>query len=374
MKILKKIFIISSILLLFLLVFFGIYTIAFKKETVQKVQRDDTDGFDIENLMSEKMTNITSDSVISATIGPDGETVRYYDALDGRVWTMTLRGTNKEVLSGETRGVPENVKWSADGASAILTHADGTISVYNHATNVSSDLRSGMDDVVWAGVSGKIIYKYYDEASKERSLNIANADGSNWKKLADLPYRYTDFVQIPSSILAAFWPRAGSENASELFTVSTINAGEPKKIYSAVRGTDYLFSPDGKNILVSSPSADGSTITLGVMGASGQEYTDLMIPTLVSKAVWSRDGKSVYYALPNDVPDNTMWPTDYTEKKFYSQDTFFKLDVETGKKTRIIELDEIKESVDATGLFLSPAEEYLFFINRENDLLYRLNL
>lgn len=373
MGVIKKIFIVSTVLLLVCFVFFGIYMIAFKKNDVQMGENKRND-LDIVDIVSEKMTNITSDSVVAATIGPDGETVRYYDGVDGRVWTMTLRGTNKEIMNSESMGVPQDVKWSPDGSAAILIYDNGEVYVYNHTTNTKNKLRDGMDDVKWSGVSGKILYKYYDETTSERSLNIADADGTNWKKIADLPYRFTDFTQIPSSILTAFWPRADKDLVSELFTVGTVNIGAPKKIFSDLRGVDYLFSPDGKKVLVSSVDENGKNLTMGIMDANGKNYNDLMIPTIVKKAVWSDDSKYVYYALPSNVPENVVWPNDYTDKGFTTQDTFFRLEISSGKKTRIIELDDIKEKIDASALFLSPAEDQLFFINRINNLLYRLSL
>ncbi len=373
--IIKKIFIISSVLLLIVLVFFGVYTIAFKNGSDVKTKKETQKPIvDIEPIVSEKVINITSDPIVSATVGSDGETIRYYDAVDGRAWTMTTRGTNKEVLVAKTKGIPLKAQWSQNGESVILTYKNGEIYVYNHTTGVEHKLRDGMDDVVWAGVGGKILYKYYDKNTKERSLNIANADGTNWKKIANIPFRYATFVQIPSSILAAFWPTAKSNISTQLFTTSTIYEGEPHKIFEGKNGADFLFSPNGKKVIVSSVQNNGKKITLGVMDADGKNYNDLIVPTIVQKVVWSKDGKTVYYAQPNDVPSNVVWPDDYNTKKFTTHDTFYKMDVTTGKKERIIELDEITEQLDATDLFLSPAEDVLFFTNRVNGLLYRLNL
>jgi len=372
---LKKIFIISSVLLVTVLVFFGIYTVAFKKSDNIQVKKDDKENVvDVADIVSQKVTNITSDPIVSAAIGPDGDTIRYYDALDGRVWTMTLRGTNKEVLLSETKGVPKKAQWSSNGDQAIVSYDNGEIFVYNYATGTNNKLRDGMDGVVWAGTSGKILYKYYDETVKERTLNIANSDGTNWKKLANLPFRYTTFAQMPSSIFAGFWPTAEANTQTALFTTSTINESNPKQIFSTTYGTDFSFAPNGKKVLLSSVTESGKKITLGIMDNNGQNYNDLIIPTIIKKTVWSSDGKTVYYAQPNDVPKNIIWPNDYNDKKFTSQDTFYKLDIETGKKERIIELDEITEKIDAVDLFLNKAENVLFFTNRTNGLLYRLSL
>lgn len=374
--ILKKIFIISSILLLVALVFFGIYTVAFKpeKNIATKTKAVKGNESDITDVLAKKMTNITSDPVVSAIVGINGDTIRYYDAITGRAWTMTLRGTNQEVLSNETKGVPKSAKWSVNGESTILTYENGNIFVHNHTTGVDSKLRDGMDDVVWSGSSGKILYKYYEQESEERTLNIANADGTNWKKLADLPFRNTTFAQIPSSILAAFWPTADVHTNTELFTTTTINENTPKKIFSNKHGADFLFSPNGKKVLISSVSEDGQKITLGIMDDDGNNYIDFQVPTIVTKAIWSKDGNTVYYAQPNEIPSDVVWPNNYNDKKFMTQDTFYKIDTKTSKKSRIIELKDITEQVDATNLFLSPSEDMLFFVNRVNGLLYRLKL
>lgn len=373
MLLIKKIFIISTILLLVIVVFFGIYTVAFKPKNVMRdIVKDEGNDYlvDIEGVVSDKLTNVTSESVIAATVGPDGNTVRYISGLDGRVYTMTLRGSNKEVLYGETKGVPRDVKWSDGGTAAILVYDDG-IYVSNYTTQEIVRLRDGMDDVVWAGNSGKILYKYYDSTTQERSLNLANADGTNWKKIADLPYRYTAFTQIPSSILAAFWPEGHSATESAVHTVSTINDGQEKKIVSGGYGVDYLFSPNGKKILVSRINDDN--FNMGVMDANGENYVDLMIPTTVKKATWSKDSTTVYYTQPLDIPEGSVLPEDYNDKKFTTHDTFFRVNISDGKKERLIELENISEKIDAEKLFLSPIEDMLFFINRNNGLLYRIS-
>jgi hypothetical protein len=373
--IVKKIFIISSILLLIVIVFFGIYVIAFKPKDVtvagDVIEKVDTKKID--EVLSEKVDNITSDRIVSYSLGPNGDTIRYVDAVDGRMWTMTLRGTNREVLTQETSGVPSSARWSRSGESVIMKYADGGIYVYDVARNSKIKLRDGMDDVVWAQSNEKILYKYYDPKTSERTLNIANKDGTNWKKIANLPFRYTVFEQIPSSIFALYWPQEKADTATEVYSVNTVNDDGGRKIFAGVKGANFLAAPNGDKILVSSLTSEG-LMTLGVINSSGDGYTDLRVPTLVSKTIWSKDGKYIYYAQPIDLPQNAVLPDDYANGSIKTHDTFYKMEIASGKKERIIELDEIVEQFDATELHLSPAEDVLFFINRVDGLLYRINI
>ena len=113
---------------------------------------------------------------------------------------------------------------------------------------------------------------------------------------------------------------------------------------------------------------------LAIANDRGGEYKNLDIPSFVSKTAWSRDNKTVYYALPGNVPANAILPNDYNDKKFLSTDTFWKVNVATGEKSRIIPLDKIGGQYDASNLFLNSDESLLFFINRADGKLYKIGL
>lgn len=373
----KKIFIISTILLLATSVFFGIYYIVFKPKDavvseksaiIEKAQEKD-----LTDVLSEKITNITSERVLGYGFGPNGDTIRYVDVLSGKPWTMTVRGTNREEIPVQTDGVPMAAQWSVDGDGLVMQYADGTIAVHEISAQKKTILRDGMDDVVWSQIPGKILYKYYDAQSAERSLNFSNADGTQWKKIADLPFRTTRFVQIPSSIFALFWEQGAHDTTTELYHVSTATSGDPQKIFDGKRGADFVPSPTGERILMSVIN-DAGTTTLATIDVRGKNYTDLQVPTIVAKTVWAHDGMHVYYAQPTDVPQNAKMPDDYFAKKFTTHDTFYKMDVTTGKKERIVNLEAITQQFDAIDLRLSTSGDALFFINRADGLLYRITL
>lgn len=373
---LKKIFIVSTILLLLVGVFFGIYHFAFKatpNNTSEDATPQRAEEKSVADMVSAKVTNLTSDRVLGYGFGPNGDTVRYMNASDGRAWAMTTYGTNREELPVELDGTPVSAQWSVDGDAVLVKTDAGAWVTYEFSTQKSTVLRSGMDDVIWSQIAGKILYKYYDASSGERSLNFANADGTQWKKIANLPFRSTRFTQIPLSIFAIFWPQGTHDTPTELYHASTVSNDDVRKVFEGRRGTDYLPSPKGDVILLSTLT-DAGALTLATIDTRGHNYTELNVPTLVAKAAWARDGKHVYYAQPTDIPADAVMPDDYFAKKFMTHDTFYKMDITTGKKERIIDLEEITQQFDATDLRVSASGDVLFFINRADGLLYRITL
>ena len=98
------------------------------------------------------------------------------------------------------------------------------------------------------------------------------------------------------------------------------------------------------------------------------------VATFVSKSAWSKDNKSMYYALPDTMPANMILPNDYQDKKFNTKDSFWKFNTITGEKSKLIGADKMLIDIDATKLFLNADESMLFFVNRTDDKLYRIDL
>jgi Tol biopolymer transport system component len=172
----------------------------------------------------------------------------------------------------------------------------------------------------------------------------------------------------------SFWNRPNGLEKS-LFQATSFSGSNTRTLLSDRFGGDYLWSPDGEKVLVSSTQEKGtSKITLATINKNGGEFRSLVIPTIVSKAAWSLDGKILYYALPGSLPDNVVLPNDYFSKKLLTADTFWKLDFETGKRERLMEGSEIGIEFDSTDLFLSMKGDALYFLNRRDGKTYQISL
>jgi len=314
--------------------------------------------------------------VIAPVIRVEGNKILFYAALDGRVFSIDFDGTGKSVISSQVLGGLTDATWSGDHKKVISKFGSETKkSVYSYESKTGKALGTGMYNFVWSNLGDKLLYQFKN--GKTNELSSADWDGTNWKKITDVTFSRITIAPIPQTSLVSFWNYATSGEESTLLSVGILG-GEAKKLFGGKFGADYLWSSNGKKALVSFAEAqNGSKMNMGVINSDGTNFRDLGIPTLVSKCVWAPDGKTVFCALPGDIPGGSVMPDDYRDNKFKTKDTFWKVDIETGEKTRLIELDDLSKigvGFDATNLFLSDKEDILFFVNRVDGHLYRLEL
>lgn len=378
----KKLFIIFVVLFIISLIFLGVYYLAFQDDAENTIIKEPTrynkdapSERDAETS-NQFITQITQEAIIAPVITTGGGRIRYVNAENGSIEEIDLSGTNKETLFENNFTGIGAVAWSADREKILMqsvTNKD--YYVFDIKNNTKSPFKENVDTATWTTSGNRVLYKYFNTDNKERSLNIANADGSDWKKILPLTMRDASFTQIPRSASVLLWNTGNAHEKSNLTSVGIVGISDPKKIGNKSFGADYLPSPDGKNILVSALEDEGGDqIILFLMNQNGGDLRPLNIPTFISKVAWSKDSNSLYYALSGGIPEGSLLPNDYRNKKFMTRDSFWKVTIETGQKERLIPLNTITQEYDATDLFLSPIEDTLFFVNRYDDQLYRLDI
>lgn len=371
-----------------ILFFLGVYNFAFKKSSpinvaenskvTEIVKSNESSNLKDATILSiEKIYQIFDQDIIGAVYDKKADSILFYSSNDGMIWRVDESGKGKQQISKEkVTGTIKSAVWSPDRSKNIIAvdfQGKNTFYEYEMASQKFTILKDGLDTAAWDNMSGKIFYKYFDSATKQRTLNNANPDGSGWQKLADINSRNLSIAQIPLTSIVSFWNSPAFNEESVLQTVG-VAGGELKTIFRGRFGGDYLWSPNGSISLISSLNEkNGRRIGLGTVDLNGN-YSDLNVPTFVSKCVWSSDSKTVYYALAGAVPENVNMPDDYQNGKFNTKDTFWKLDITTGKKERVLRPEETSATIDANNLFLSPTEDALYFTNKIDKKLYKIEL
>ena len=384
MNILKKIFFASLFIFFISLLFWGIYTISFKKaffndSADNKILSSDPNlniNTKSPEVVNAKIAPVSEEPVISPVLSLDENNILYYST-SGELKETDLIGSTTKKISDKKITSLLSATWSPDKSKALLkTNAKGYeyFLLFDAQSQKITTLNNNINATTWLGTSDKIIYKYFDPAKRKSSLNISDPNGENWKKIADLPHDKISFFQVPRSGLVSFWNNGDAYYPTALQSISLLGENL-KSLYQSGFGADYLWDSIGSHALVSQTDAKGGTkMQLGIINYNGGEYKNLGLPTFVSKCAWSKDNKTIYCALPGNIPDNAILPNDYKTEKFKTSDTFWKINTETGEKERIVKTDDIAEAYDVSRPFLNSDESLLFFVNKNNGKLYKISL
>lgn len=382
----KKIFIISAVLFTVMLLFFGVYTFVFRKSAdnptadAGKKQALETAAADAQKKAADTkppvINTVFNDQVFGAEFSPDG-TLVYFSITDHSFKRYDLTKKESTTILGNLPGRVMRLVWSPDRIKALaLIEKDGRSTWYTVDMNgkTITPLKPEMNRLAWTFLGNQILYIYSDSTKKSFTLNVSDPDGKNWKVLANLSN--DSFISaIPQSSLVSFWTKTSGLSPSTLEAAGIVNGEGRKTLLQGKFGGDYLWSPNGERALVSFVTdKGGSTMKLGVIDRTSGKFLDLGLPTMISKAVWSSDNHTVYFALPGNLPDNIVLPDDYFGKSIPSEDTFLKIDLDTLKQDRIVDLSDIPNGFDSTNLLLAPKGDTLFFVERTSHKLYQIGL
>lgn len=384
----KKIFAISTLLFVLLVGAIFVYNFAFKKPSesttpAKTAEEGKTDTASPAKTQApaknpgDAISSVSDEPVFGAVLAPDGNTIYCFSGNSGQINQVNFDGKLEKVISTEEFRDIQKIIWSKQKNRVIVQRKDGVdkskFLLLDLAQKSVAPLKDNIDSVAWSGLGDKIIYKHYDSKTKKRTLNAADPDGSNWRKIADTVHFGVEIRPVPGSSDISFWP------SPDAFTPSSVNlisfSGENKREILAGRwGADLLWSPDGKSAAVSLADQKGGHKTdLALMSSAGGEFRTLAFPTFVRKCAWSLDSKFLFCALPGNIPESAILPNDWQENKIETSDTFWKIEIATGKKDRLIEADKISSSFDTLNPFPSQDEKILFFTNKTDGKLYKLN-
>jgi hypothetical protein len=380
----KKLFFISGSFFLLVLAFLAVYNFAFRHNTADPVA-DPAKKEAFEEKKAAEASETTPRSVIFDQIIPEdvlqpvaGENgIFYYSSRDNAIKEASFDGKNQTTLIRNLPGPPNRLVWSPNrqGILALIKRDGGELWHHIDLRNrVVTPLKKEMSRLTWTSLGDRILYQFTDPENNERTINISLPDGSNWAKLATLGRDDHFIAMVPQSSTITFWKRTNGQSASALEAINI--TGENRRLLVSPRfGADFLWSPDSRRLLVQSVTREGSAdLELGLADERGGGYRNLLAPTFVSKIAWSKDSETFYYALPGAFPAGTVLPNDYHSRAVTSADTFWKMNVRTGKKERLVPIEEMTQVFDASDIFLSPTETDLYFVDRLTSKLYRITL
>jgi len=331
-----------------------------------------------EAAVSPKKTQIlfplSKGPVLGASIDASGKKVKYYDKATGNIFSVALNGSDLSTLSSASLSGLVKAFWSPDKEKVISYFEDDKQTkkyLHNYSSGQSTLLNTEIKQAIWSPDSKKIASLTYDENSATSAVSIANADGSDFKiifqtRIKDISLEWSAVDKI--SIITK--PSGLAEGAVIFLNQEN---GDFTTALSGLFGLNAKWSPLGNILLYSATSESGKNPVLSYSNQFGQNKTSLGISTLADKCSFSQDNRFLFCAIPERISENAVWPDDYYKGMIATNDSFYKINIETGQKNLLLAVDAEK-SYDASEIFLSPEEDYLIFINRRDGLLYSLKI
>jgi len=383
----KKIFIIAAILLGLIGLTLFVYNIFFKAKpssenpeatsslspsTSQTVTP--APGNQSNQKTTPRILPISQERAFGATIGIDGKTVKYFSQATGQIFESAFDGTNLKKISSVTLSGLIKALWSPDKDKVIGIFSENNQTkkyFYNYSNGQSSLLNNNVGYVAWSPDGKNIAYQFSSAATEQSTISISDPDGSNWKnifktRLANL------IVEWPSKEKISIRTQVSGLAQGLLYVIDSAT-GDFNKILSDLYGLNIRWSPKADKILYSKTTNYGHNPSLTLADDKGANSQDLKISGIIDKCVWSKDDRTVFCAIPQIISPDATWPDDYYKGLLILADDFYKINLETGEKT-MVATSNTQTSYDAQDLFLSPKEDYLFFINRVDGLLYSLRI
>lgn len=304
-----------------------------------------------------------------------GEDILYLSQVDGMLYKISTKdSTKKETISFEKFPISSNLIWSPKKDQVIISNIDiDHISAENFLFDInlkkSQKLNNNIFNFTWSSDGEKIAYYYYNDLFNKKTINIADPDGSNWKKIFDLStekkFDGKDVIVVWSDNMILFYSKpiflVDEYVGKNLIYSLYVDDSSLKELVNEGYATAPLFSPDGQKVLYNLVEDNGVKFTLNWIDKYGVRKKNLGIESKTKKCTWSKNNTNLYCAL--------------SEEKIISgfkltMDTFWKINVETNEREKLT--DSIY--VDAENLFLSVDEKNLYFVDKNDFTLYELAL
>ncbi len=313
-----------------------------------------------------KAIKASDDSVVSPILFYQGTGISYFTKsgqlfqTDLQIADQNVLLSNKHELSIALKPNMSRVLWPQVGNSFIAEFNIGrkTWSAYDGSKAVYVDLPQKISSIDWLPDGTHIMYVWVDNG--KASLFRANIDATGFAKVLDFFDQDTIIDVSPDGQTILFY----RTQTIDPITNKIVSVNSTGKTFKTVVSDGYnkgtLWSPDSKKFLFTKKDPSSLKYSLWVADTNSGEVRSLGVSTSEQKAVWAKDGQTIYVGVP----------VQGTTGEGLTQDTIYKINVVSQSKQEY----QPGSAIDAQDLFLSATENVLFFRNAQDGALYYIKL
>lgn len=216
---------------------------------------------------------------------------------------------------------------------------------------------------------GNLLYTTY--SNQKTQAVTSRPDGSQRLELFTHPIKEWE-IQWPQDKTISLTTKASAEAQGHLFFFNTDTRGITQ-VLSSIDGLTTNTNTDATQILYS--LSRNNSFTTHLYNPKTKQSSRFPLVTLPEKCVWSKIKTStVYCAVPQQIPSNT-YPDSWYQGLVSFSDDLWMVDTVTGTATILLSPFPVaRQNMDMTKLSLTPKEDFILFINKNNSSFWSLDL
>ncbi len=370
----KKLIIIASALLILLLIGAYVFYVVFYRQTASSGAGN---GSTI--VIKPESVNgpvpLSQEKILAPTIDSSGKKVEYYSKDQGNMYKVNFDGSNLSRVSSANLAGLLQILWSPTKEKILGTFQENNTTtkyLHDYQNGTSIRLNEKINQAAWSPDGNRIVIQSFNPDANNNVISIADATGNNFKNIFQT--RIKDLVlEWPMADKISVRTKTSGLSEGMLITINPDN-GSFSDVLHDIYGLNTRWFPLGDKVLYSATNSEGGSLNLFTADQNGQNAKDVNLATLVEKCAFSQDNRTLFCAIPQRLSENVVWPDDYYKGLVTTEDAFWKINLDTGQKTQLFGSGTNARAYDAVDPFPSPQEDYLFFVNKKDGLLYSLKI
>ncbi len=322
-----------------------------------------TSSFDVT-----KVSNTTIPKVYEAMFTPNGEgfIARFLgDNLDDiKTYSASLR----PIVLNVTNATSTN---TVAGAASTAVVASSTSNSFTNIRPIGEE--ANLEEVVGKYLDLNIREIAYSPnrtnilslftSADGGDIVFSNSNGDNKKTLYSSALREW-LLSFPTETTAVISTKPSGTAYGVAYKLDT-KTGAMSKIVGGLPGLTVLPS---RNLTYTLLGLGNDTMRTNIVKTDDPSTYLQIINTIPEKCIWSKvDNDTVFCAVPKSIP-SALYPDDWYKGNVSFSDDIWEINVKTGFSNLVVSPSAtVGEDIDAINLDISPTDNYLTFINK-NDL------
>jgi hypothetical protein len=324
----------------------------------------------------------TTKEAAPAIITPPTETVqvlKYTEKATGNVYQTYVDKIDERKISSNTIPTVHESFFAGNGESVIMRYLQGTSTIETFMKNLPKEILGGdaienlqnpgtflpenITDLSISPDSSQIFYLFNTQNYSIGVTASANGDG----KTQVFASPFTEWLsQWPNDRMITLTTKPSSNVPGYMYAVDPIKK-DFNKILGGINGLTTLTSPNGKLVLYNT-----NNLSLYVYNTETGDSQPLSIKTLPEKCTWLKSSVEIYCAVPKNIPSG-QYPDSWYMGEISFSDNIWYVDMNSNNTSIVLDT-EGKEDLDMTKVTIDDSQNNLFFINKKDSYLWKLEL